>query len=211
MSAWLWLGLGWAVHLLLLPWKFPSAPKFTTAWRSTLSAAFTTSVLPAVYRMYFLLPAFFEAISCLNLSTELLPCYFMSLFGCIPSFHLDEICTSAAHVEMKSKMPVFDNGIQLSPSHSKSGSYVTQPKSLRPLENPKAWAHLTIENTLKNQWRSWSDWYKQPGEVSDPYMCSWKYKANQEIKWKIQEVVIKNPQLNYHYNKPYPRGHLHSW
>lgn len=42
-------------------------------------------------------------------------------------------------------------------------------------------------------------------------MGSWKPKANQEIKWKIQEVVIKNPQLNYHYNKPYTRGHLHSW
>lgn len=33
--------------------------------------------------------------------------------------------------------------------------------------------------------------YKQPDEVSDPYMCSWKYKANQEIKWKIQEVIIQ--------------------
>lgn len=61
----------------------------------------------------------FEAISCLTLNTELLPSYFMSLFGCIPSFHQDESCTLYAHVEMKSKMPVFDNGIQLSPSHSK--------------------------------------------------------------------------------------------
>ena len=52
--------------------------------------------------------------------------------------------------------------------------------------------------------------YKQPDEVSDPYMCSWKYKVNQEIKWKIQEVIIKNPQLNYRYYKPYTRGHLHS-
>lgn len=74
--------------------------------------------------MHFLLPALFETISCLTLNNELLPCYFMSLLGCIPSFHQGEICSLAAHVEMKNKMPVFDNEIQLSPSHSK---YVENP------------------------------------------------------------------------------------
>lgn len=85
-----------------------------------LTTALINWALPAVHRMYFLLPASLEAISYLNLSTELLLCHFMSLFGCIPSFLQDELCTSAAHVEMKSRMSVFDNGILLPPSHSRS-------------------------------------------------------------------------------------------
>lgn len=71
--------------------------------------------------------------------------------------------------------------------------------------------HVTILETTVWRTTEGQTLYKQPDQVLDPYTCSWKYRVNQEIEQKIQEVIIKNPQLNYCYNKPYTKGHLYSW
>lgn len=135
----------------------------------------------------------------------------MSLLGCVPLFHQDGVCAFSAHVEMKSKMPMLDNGIQRSLSYSKSVGAISQSKSLRHFENLKTWMHLTILETMVWRTTEGQTLHKQPDQVLDPYTRSWKYRVNQEIEQKIQEVIIKNPQLNYCYNKPYTKSHLYSW